>query len=61
MRDVLGAGWSCLPATARLGALHLHRGGLCDRRPPALDALAEAGTGFDGVLLACFGDPGLFA
>lgn len=27
----------------------------------ALDCLARAGSGFDGILLACFGDPGLEA
>ena len=61
-QDVLGPAFECVPATARFGARYIsNEAAYAIAGHSALDALAEAGAGFDGVLLACFGDPGLFA
>lgn len=66
MRDVLGADAALIPATARLGARYIStEASYAIAGHSALDCLAhhcaEAPDGFDSVLLACFGDPGLFA
>ncbi|MBL8377544.1 MAG: aspartate/glutamate racemase family protein, partial [Burkholderiales bacterium] len=62
MRDVLPPEVELLPATARFGAPYIStEAAYAIAGHSALDALAEAGDGFDAVLLACFGDPGLFA
>lgn len=61
-RDVLGDRVELVGATARFGARYIsNEAAYAIAGHSALDALAEAGPGFDGVLLACFGDPGLFA
>ena len=61
-REVLGDAFECAPATARFGANYIsNEAAYAIAGHAALDALAEAGPGFDAVLLACFGDPGLFA
>jgi Asp/Glu/hydantoin racemase len=61
-REVMGAGFDCVPATARFGARYIsNEAAYAIAGHSALDAYAEAGPGFDAVLLACFGDPGLFA
>ena len=61
-REVLGDAFDCVPATARFGANYIsNEAAYAIAGHAALDALAEAGPGFDAVLLACFGDPGLFA
>ncbi|MFN0163048.1 MAG: aspartate/glutamate racemase family protein [Burkholderiales bacterium] len=61
-REVLGSGHVCIGATARFGARYIsNEAAYAIASHAALDAYAEAGSGFDAVLLACFGDPGLFA
>ena len=65
-RDVLGADIELIPATARLGARYIStETSYAIAGHSALDCLAlhcaEMPNGFDSVLLACFGDPGLFA
>lgn len=61
-RAVLGRGYDCIPATARFGARYIScEASYAIAGHAVLDALAEAGPGFDAVMLACFGDPGLFA
>ena len=61
-RDVLDARFELVPATARFGARYIsNEASYAIAAHAALDCLAEQGTGFDAVLLACFGDPGLFA
>ncbi len=61
-RQVLGPAYECVPATARFGAHYIsNEAAYAIAAHSALDALAEAGPGFDAVMLACFGDPGLFA
>ncbi len=66
VRDVLGANVALIPATARLGARYIStETAYAIAGHSALDCLAqrcaETPNGFDAVLLACFGDPGLFA
>ena len=66
VRDVLGADVELIPATARLGARYIStETSYAIAGHSALDCLAlhcaEMPNGFDAVLLACFGDPGLFA
>ena len=66
VRDVLGADVELIPATARLGARYIStETAYAIAGHSALDCLAlqcaEEPNGFDAVLLACFGDPGLFA
>lgn len=49
-------------ATGRFGARYIStRAASAIAGHTTLDAYAEYGAGVDGVLLACFGDPGLFA
>lgn len=66
VRDVLGTDVELIPATARLGARYIStETSYAIAGHAALDCLAlhcaETPNGFDSVLLACFGDPGLFA
>lgn len=62
VRAVLGDSCEIVPATARFGARYIsNEAAYAIAGHSALDALAEAGPRIDGVLLACFGDPGLFA
>ena len=63
---MLGDETTLIPATARLGARYIStEASYAIASHSALDCLAhqcaEAPDGFDSVLLACFGDPGLFA
>ena len=61
-RQVLGDTVECVPATARFGANYIsNEAAYAIAGHAALDGVAEYGTGCDAVLLACFGDPGLFA
>lgn len=64
-RDVLPPNVELLPATARLGARYIStETSYAIAGHSALDCLAqhlESGPAFDAVMLACFGDPGLFA
>ena len=64
-RDVLAPDVELIPATARLGARYIStEASYAIAGHSALDCLAEhcgSGPGFDAVMLACFGDPGLFA
>jgi allantoin racemase len=61
-RAVLGPAYDCIPATARFGARYIScEAAYAIAGHSALDALAEAGPGYDAVMLACFGDPGIFA
>jgi allantoin racemase len=51
-----------VPATARFGARYIAtRAAAAIAGHAALDVFAREGNGADVVLLACFGDPGLFA
>ena len=66
VRDVLGADVELMPATARLGARYIStETSYAIAGHSALDCLAlhcaQTPDRFDAVLLACFGDPGLFA
>lgn len=48
--------------TARFGARYIaSRASAAIAGHAVLDALAEHGTGMDGIIIACFGDPGLDA
>ena len=50
------------PATARFGARYIStEASYAIAGHAALDCLAEQGADCDSILLACFGDPGLFA
>ncbi len=61
-RAVLGETVECVPATARFGANYIsNEAAYAIAGHSALDGVAEFATGCDAVLLACFGDPGLFA
>ncbi len=61
-RAVLGSRFECVPATARFGANYIsNEAAYAIAGHSALDGVAEFATGCDAVLLACFGDPGLFA
>jgi Asp/Glu/hydantoin racemase len=61
-RELLGAGFECVPATVRFGANYIsNEAAYAIAGHSALDGVAEFSTGADAVLLACFGDPGLFA
>ena len=61
-RAVLGDTIECVPATARFGANYIsNEAAYAIAGHSALDGVAEYGQGCDAVLLACFGDPGLFA
>ena len=61
-REVLGTGFDCVPATVRFGPNYISsEAAYAIAGHAALDGVAEFGTGADAVLLACFGDPGIFA
>lgn len=61
-RELLGDSVDCIPATARFGANYIsNEAAYAIAGHAALDGVAEYGQGCDAVLLACFGDPGLFA
>ena len=61
-RDELGTGFECLPATVRFGPNYISsEASYAIAGHAALDGVAEFGAGADAVLLACFGDPGIFA
>lgn len=56
------AGFAAVGATARFGARYIaSRAAAAIAQHAVLDALAEYGAGMDGVIIACFGDPGLEA
>lgn len=58
----LGAGHSVVAATARFGADYIaSEASYCIAGHAALDAFAAFGEGADGVLIGCFGDPGVWA
>ncbi len=58
----LGAGFELVPATGRFGCAYIgSEACFAIGAHAALDCFARLGEGCDGVLLACFGDPGLFA
>jgi Asp/Glu/hydantoin racemase len=51
-----------VPATGRFGARYItSRAAAAIAGHAVLDAYARDGTGADAVIIACFGDPGLFA
>lgn len=57
-----GPGVEIRAVTGRFGPRYISsRAAVAVAGHAALDAFAEAGEGCDGVLLACFGDPGLLA
>ena len=56
------AGFDATGATARFGARYIaSRAAVAIAGHAVLDALAEYGPGHDGIIIACFGDPGLEA
>jgi len=63
IRPFLPAGTEIVPATGRFGAPYIaNRAGYAIAGHAALDAFAlNAGNPWDAVLLACFGEPALFA
>jgi allantoin racemase len=59
-KTVAAAGTRFTAATGRFGARYITtRAASAIAAHAALDAYAEHGAGADGVILACFGDPGL--
>ncbi len=61
-REVAGPGVALIGASGRFGARYVaSRASYAVAGHAALDAYAEHGRGIDAVLLACFGDPALFA
>jgi Asp/Glu/hydantoin racemase len=61
-RDALGPEFELVPATGRFGCAYIaSEACFAIGAHAALDCFAAHGEGCDGVLLACFGDPGLFA
>jgi Asp/Glu/hydantoin racemase len=62
VRDELDPAFELVPATGRFGCAYIaSEACFAIGAHAALDAFAAHGAGCDGVLLACFGDPGLFA
>ncbi len=62
VRAELGSGFDLKPVTAGFGARYIStEAAAAIAAHAALDCVAEHGAGCDAVLLACFGDPGLFA
>jgi allantoin racemase len=62
VRAVLGREFEVVTATGRFGCAYIaSEACYAIAGHAALECLAEHGTGSDAVLLACFGDPGLFA
>jgi allantoin racemase len=61
-RTMLPASWEIAAVSGRFGPRYIaSRATFAVAGHAALDAFATHGTGADGVLLACFGDPGLDA
>jgi len=61
-REALGSGFECVPATVRFGPNYISsEAAYAIAGHAALDGVAEFGASADAVLLACFGDPGIFA
>lgn len=61
-RAVASPDVALIGATGAFGAAYIHsEAAFAIGGHAALHAFAEHGAGVDGVLLACFGDPGLFA
>ncbi|MCX7272909.1 MAG: aspartate/glutamate racemase family protein [Burkholderiales bacterium] len=62
LADELGGEHELACATARFGADYISsEAAYCIAGHATLDALASAGAGARGVLIGCFGDPGVFA
>ena len=62
VRAELGAGFELRPVTARFGARYIStEAASAIAAHAAMDCVAEYGADCDAILLACFGDPGLFA
>jgi allantoin racemase len=60
--STLGPGFDLVPATGRFGCAYIaSEACFAIGAHAALDCFAAHHQGCDGVLLACFGDPGLFA
>lgn len=60
--STLGPAFELVPATGRFGCAYIaSEACFAIGAHAALDCFARSGAGCDGVLLACFGDPGLFA
>ena len=58
----LGTGHTVVPVTARFGADYISsEAAYCIAAHAALDAFAARGEGAGGVLVGCFGDPGVWA
>jgi Asp/Glu/hydantoin racemase len=58
----LGLSAEVAGVTARFGARYIaSRAASAIAQHAVLDALAEYGAGYDGIIIACFGDPGLEA
>ncbi|SRR5712692_725431 len=61
-RKVAQSGTEIVPATGRFGARYITtRAAAAIAGHAALDTFAREGKGADAVVIACFGDPGLFA
>jgi Asp/Glu/hydantoin racemase len=62
VRTAIGPGFEIIPATGRFGCAYItSEACYAVGAHAALDCLEKHGAGCDAVLLACFGDPGLFA
>ena len=62
VRAAIGPGFDIVPATGRFGCAYItSEACYAVGAHAALDCLEQHGAGCDAVLLACFGDPGLFA
>jgi Asp/Glu/hydantoin racemase len=62
VRAAVGAGFEIVPATGRFGCAYItSEACYAVGAHAALDCFEKHGAGCDAVLLACFGDPGLFA
>jgi Asp/Glu/hydantoin racemase len=62
VRAALGEDFEIVTATAEFGCAHIaSEACFAIAEHAALESFAERGEGCDAVLLACFGDPGLFA
>lgn len=62
VRAAIGPGYDVVPATGRFGCAYItSEACYAVGAHAALDCLERHGAGCDAVLLACFGDPGLFA
>jgi len=62
VRDAVGPGFEIVAATSSFGCAYISSEACyAIGAHAALDCLEKHGAGCDAVLLACFGDPGLFA